>query len=121
MPTIIPQPETNSLARDASGKIVERVSIQDWRPQRQTILETDWVLLGDGANRSSIYIKNNGADDVILAPNDTDYSNDPTQATAGLTVPAGGTIEPSFTARLPIYARVTSGGAACQLEVVEAF
>jgi len=121
MSTITARPQTNSLARDTSGKIVERVSIQDWRPQRQMVLETDWVLLGDGTNRSAIYIKNNGDYDVILAPNDTDYSNDPTQVTAGLTVIAGGAIEPSFTAKLPIYARVTSGGAACQLEVVESF
>lgn len=121
MATITAAEKGGKLAKDSTGKIVEKVSIQNWRPQRQDSIVGDWTLLGDGKPRSSIYIKNNGADDVILAPADTGYSNDPTQANAGLTVAAGKSVEPSFTANLPIYARTAVGGGTCQLEIVEAF
>ena len=120
MPVIVTQPQTSSLAKDASGKIVESVSIENWRPQRQNVTATDWVLLGDSAPRTSVYLKNNGTDDVILAPDDTNYSNDPTQATAGLTLKAGSAIEPTFADKLAIYARTAVGGGTCQIEVVEA-
>jgi hypothetical protein len=121
MATIIPQQQPSQLARDASGKIVESVSVENWRPQRQDSIVGSWTLLGDGEARSAIYIKNNGTDDVILAPNDTDFSNDPTQATAGMTVAAGAAIEPTFGARLAVYARTVLGGGTCQLEIVESF
>jgi hypothetical protein len=119
--TIATQPQSSQLARDASGKYVEAVSIQNWRAQRQSITAAGWTQLGDGKPRTSIYIKNNGADNVILAPDNTTYSNDPTQATAGMTLPAGAAIEPTFGAKLKVYARTTDGGGTCQLEVVEAF
>jgi len=121
MPTITVQPISSQLAKDASGKIVETVSVDNWRPQRQTVSAGAWTLLGDGKPRSAVYLRNNGVDDVILAPDDINYSNDPTQATAGLTLQAGQAIEPTFGAKLNIYARTTVGGGSCQIEVVESF
>jgi hypothetical protein len=119
--TIATQPQSSQLARDISGRIVESISIQNWRAQRQTIAENAWTLLGDGKPRSAIYLKNNGSSNVILAPANTGYSNAPEDATAGLTLIAGGSMEPAFGAKLKIYARVAAGGSACQLEVVESF
>jgi hypothetical protein len=121
MPTIVPQPPKSQLARDASGKIVESVSVDNWRSQRQDVTAGAWTLLGDGAQRSAIYLKNNGTDDVILAPDDTNYSNDPAQATAGMTLAAGTSMEPTFGAKLEIHARTVLAGGTCQLEVVESF
>jgi hypothetical protein len=119
--TIATQPQTSQLAKDASGKYVEGVSIQNWRPRRQNVTAAAWTRLDDGKPRTAIYLKNNGSDDVILAPNGTDYSNDPTQATAGLTLAAGAAIEPTFGSRLAIYARTATGGGTCQVEIVESF
>ena len=117
----IPTRPGTVLAKEASGKIVENISIKEWRPQRQLITAGAWTLLGDGKPRSSIFLRNNGTSDVILAPNDTDYSNDPNQANAGMTLPAGQSMEPSFTNNLLVYARVEIGAPDCQVEVVEAF
>ena len=119
--TIATQPQSSQLARDVSGRIVECVSIHNWRVQRQNVADT-WVLLGDGKPRSAIYIKNNGSETVILAPASTGYSNDTTQATCGMALAAGAAIEPSFGAKLSIYARrVSTGVGTNQLEVVESF
>lgn len=122
MPTITTHQQTSSLARDGSGKFVESVSIKNWRPQRQAITAAGWTLLGDGLPRSAIYLRNNSTvDDVILAPADTGYSNDPAQANAGLTLAAGAAIEPTFADKLQVYARTETGGGTVQLEVVESF
>jgi hypothetical protein len=121
MATIVTKTQTSSLAMDGSGKLVESVSIKNWRPKRVNVTAAAWVDLSDGFPRSSIYIKNNGASNVILAPASTGYSNDPTQATAGLTILPGGAIEPTFADKLQIYARTEVGGGTCQLTVVEAF
>ena len=120
MPTITTKQQTSSLAKDASGKLVESVSIENWRPQRQDVTAADWVLLGDGLPRTSVFLRNNGSDNVILAPDNTNFSNDPTQVTAGMTLAAGAVIEPTFADKLAIYARTAVGGGTCQLEVVEA-
>lgn len=121
MATIVTKTQTSALAMDSSGKLVESVSIKNWRPQRQNVTAAAWTLLGDGTPRSSIYLKNNGADDVILAPSTTGYSNDTSQATCGLTLGAGEAIEPTFADKLQVYARTKVGGGTCQIIVVEAF
>jgi len=119
--TISTQPQSSQLARDVSGRIVESVSLENWRVRRVNVTEGAWVLLSDSKPRSAIYLKNNGSSNVILAPANTGYSNAPADATAGLTLIAGGSMEPAFGAKLQIYARVAAGGSACQLEVVESF
>lgn len=112
----------SSLPRDNSGKIVETVSIQNWRPQRYNLTNAAWTQVGDGEPRTSILLRNNSeTDDIIVAPNDTDYSNDPSQLNAGMTIPAGEAVEPTFAANLAIFARVELGGSPAQLEIVEAF
>ena len=116
-----PRANDSSLPKDKSGKLVETVSLINWRPQRQTVTNAAWHLLGDGEDRTSMLLKNNGSFDVILAPDNQNYSNDPTQANAGFTLGAGKTIEPTFAKALNIYARVVPGGTDCQIEVVEAF
>ena len=121
MGTITPQPQSSQLAKDASGKIVEHISVENWRPQRQSITSAAWTALGDGKPRSAIYLKNHGTADVILAPAATGYSNDPTEATAGLTLEAGAVMEPAFGQKLGMYARTEVGGGTCQIEVVESF
>ena len=121
MATITTTAQTSALARDSSGKYVESVSIKNWRAQRQSITAAAWTLLGDGLPRSAIYLRNNGTDDVILAPANIGYSNDPSEATAGLTLAAGAAIEPTFADKLLIYARTELGGGTCQIEVVESF
>jgi len=121
MATIVTKTQTSALACDSSGKFVESVSIKNWRPQRQNVTAAGWTLIGDGLPRSAIYLKNHGADDVILAPASSGYSNDPSQANAGLTLAAGAAIEPTFADKLLIYARTEVGGGTCQLEIVESF
>jgi hypothetical protein len=121
MPTITTRQQTSALARDNSGKYVESVSIENWRARRVSVTAAAWVDLSDGTPRSAIYIKNNGASNVILAPASTGYSNDPAQATAGMTLLPGGAIEPTFADKLQIYARTSLGGGTCQLEIVESF
>ncbi len=113
--------QRGTLARDSSGKIVENVSIDNWRCRRLNITADAWVLLGDGKARSSCYIRNNGEDDIILAPTDTSNTNDPSLDTCGMTLSPEQAMEPAFVDELQIYARVESGGDPCQVEVVEAF
>lgn len=113
--------QASQLAQDASGKIVESVSVENWRPSRKDVTAGAWVRLDDGQPRTAIYIKNLGTDELILAPDDTNYSNDPAQDTCGLGVSAGGAVEPTFGAKLQIWARVATGGADARVVVVESF
>ena len=119
--TIATQPQSSQLPRDATGKLVEGVSIQNWRPRRTTVTASAWVLLTDGKPRTSIYIKNLGAAELILAPAATGYSNDPAENTCGIGIAAGGSAEPTFAGKLAIYARVVAGGADARVVVSEAF
>ena len=115
------QPISSQLAKDASGKYVESVSVENWRPRRVNVTAAAWVNISDGKRRSAIYIKNDGASEIILAPANTGYSNDPTEDNCGLSVLPGGTMEPSFGAKLQVYARTKVGGGTCRLSVVESF
>jgi hypothetical protein len=115
------QPISSQLAKDASGKYVESVSVENWRPKRVNVTAAAWVDLSDGKRRSSIYIKNNGASNVVLAPASTGYSNDPTEDNCGISILPGQTIEPSFGSKLCMFARTEVGGGTCRLTVCEAF
>jgi len=114
--------QSSQLAKDSTGKIVEGVSLINWRPSRKDVTAGAWVDLSDGNPRSAIYIKNTSATDtVIIAPDDTNYSNDPTNDTCGIEILPGKAIEPSFGAKLGVFARTQVGGGTVRLIIVESF
>jgi len=122
MPTITTASQASQLAKDSTGKIVEGVSLINWRPSRKDVTAGAWVNLADGNPRSAIYIKNTSTTDtVIIAPASTGYSNDPTNDTCGLSIGPGEAIEPTFGAKLGIFARTAVGGGTARLIIVESF
>jgi len=121
MSTIVPGVQ-GQLARDAKGQPAELVSVDNWRAYRADITAGAWVLLGDGSPRNHILIHSlaANADNLILAPASTGYSNDPAVPTCGIELAPGSKMEPSMTANLPIYARTVDGGGTVRVSISEA-
>ena len=122
---IATQNQSSQLARDNSGKYVEGVSLLNWRPARKSVTKAAWVNLSDGSPRSAIYIKNEDtAESIILSPVDDDsITNDITDDNSGILLGPGKSIEPSFGAKLGVFARIEAAGGAgpIRVAVVESF
>ena len=110
------------VARDGNKHPVEFVSATEWRTKMETITNAAWVLLNTGSPMNHMMVQNllTAGATVILAPANTGYSNDLTDATCGMPVPPGASPELIFTENLLVYARVEDGGADVNLYVTEA-
>lgn len=117
---LTPKDPAGALPKDASGNPSSEVSVNEWRPYRKNVLEASWTKLGDGQPRAHIAIQNlSTTDTVILAPNDTDHSNDPTNDTCGLEIAPSQGITLHFTENVEVFARVQLGGSDLRVSVAE--
>lgn len=110
------------LSRDAKGTPVETMSTREWAPKSVAVTNAAWVRLDAGTPRNHLLVNTlpTATSILILAPAETGYSNDLTNAACGIPISPGSSIELDFTDNLPVWGRVEVGGAALRAFVAEA-